>query len=110
MEHPYVLDRNGKFKMYDMGSMWRVFGLTPTKVELGHLLCAGEPLNLGEEYVVITTKVRHVNKAIFLPKSIQLWKVLKEISKKYKIVILGERVVEMRREYDCITHEVFGLY
>jgi hypothetical protein len=107
-ESPYSVDNFSHQFLITDGVVAKI-GIPPRKVELGHLLCKGEPLNIGP-YIVMTTKIRHVEKKDFMPLSIQLWKVLRELSSKYKIVILGEREVEMRREYDMFKSNIFGLY
>src|SRR5208283_5410839 len=83
----------------------------PTKPELGHLLCKGQSLSIGD-YIVITTKVRTVPKSMFYPLSIQLWATLQKLSEKYKFVILGEREVEARKEYIKYyeNNTIFGIY
>jgi hypothetical protein len=73
-------------------------------------LCSGSSLKLNEPYIVITTKVRCMSRQAFFPMSIQLWSVLKAISKRYKMVVLGERKIELNREYAGIRNEVFGIY
>lgn len=108
-EPPYVLDSR-ELPFYDSGDFIRVFGLTYKKAEMAHLLCKGTSLNLGEEYIVITTKARQLTKSSFFGPSIQLWDVLRKLSQKYKIVVLGERVVEMRKEYDSLRDQIFGIY
>jgi hypothetical protein len=98
-EPPYVLEAPTKWG----GStdvLVRELGINPQKVEMGHLLCKGESLNLGNDYIVITTKIRAVKPDFFYNSSNELWDVLRQISKKYKIVILGERKVEVRKEYE----------
>jgi hypothetical protein len=109
-EPPYILELDSPVYGGDCGVLVQKLGLTPQKAEMAHFLCKGAPLNLGEEYIVITTKLRQLEKYLFLPLSVELWKVLRELSKKYKIVVLGERVVEMRKEYDNIKSSVFGIY
>jgi len=108
-EAPYSIDK-GQYPFLDTQSLVRRYGLQPKKPELSNLLCMGYSLNLGEEYIVITTKVREVPRKMFYPLSISLWKVLNSLSKKYKIVILGERKVEMRKEYIQFSDCIFGLY
>lgn len=109
-EPPYVLvDRSNVFGG-DANAFVQRLKMIPQKAEMAHLLCKGDSLNLGEEYLVITTKLRHVHKNFFYPRSIELWNVLRRLSTKYKIVILGERCVEMRKEYATIQNEVFGIY
>jgi hypothetical protein len=99
----------------DFNQNWdlkKTFNILPQKPELGYLLCRGASLNLGEEYIVITTKIREMNRNIFFPLSIKLWNVLNKLSQKYKIVVLGEREVEMRREYQIpeLRNAIFGIY
>lgn len=84
--------------------------MTPRKPELAHLLAKGTSLQLDAPYLVLHTKCRHVNKHILFPNSIHLWRMLKQLSQKYYIVILGEKIVEMRKEYEGIKHEVFSMY
>lgn len=111
-EPPYVLDPVGVSHKYggDCQHLVNLLRITPQKAEMSQYLCKGTSLNLGEEYIVITTKLRHIPKNFFYPRSIELWRTLQKLSAKYKIVILGERHVEMRREYQHIQNEVFGIY
>jgi hypothetical protein len=107
---PYVLESNPTKWGGSIESFVQRFTITPQKVELAHLLCKGMPLNLGEKYIVITTKVRHIDRPVLFPLLEQFWPILKKLSNKYKIVVLGEKQVEMRKEYDKIRNEVFGIY
>lgn len=107
-EPPYVLDTR-EFTFYDCGDFIRVFKLGYKKAEMAHLLCKGTPLDVGE-YIVITTKARQLTKTAFFGPSIQMWEVLRKLSAKYKIVVLGERVVEMRKEYNVYENQIFGIY
>jgi hypothetical protein len=109
-EPPYVIESKSARFGGDTTSLVNLLNLKPQKIEMAHLLCKGSPLNLGEEYIVITTKLRQVEKNIFYPHSIELWKTIRKLSSKYKIVILGERTVEMRKEYSSIQSSVFGIY
>jgi len=109
LEPPYTIDK-GQYPFLDTQSLVRRYKLHPRKPELSNLLCRGISLNVGEEYIVITTKVREVPRKLFYPLSINLWKVLNSLSKKYKIVILGERTVEMRKEYIQFSDRLFGIY
>ena len=88
----------------------RKLNMKPQKINMVNLLCKGTPLNLSEEYIVITTKVREMEKGFFTCHSASLWTTLRVLSSKYKIVILGERVVEMRKEYITCSNSVFGIY
>ena len=109
-EPPYILQATSNKYGGDAGELVKKLNITPQKAEMAHLLCKGKSLNLGEEYIVITTKLRHIQKNNFFPHLIELLRVLNRLSKKYKIVILGERIVEMRKEYVNIQNEVFGIY
>lgn len=108
-EAPYRIQ--GQHKFYDTIALLQQHKITPVKPELSHLLCKGQSLNIGQ-YIVVTTKIRGINKYRYYPNSISLYKALKEINQKYKIVILGERIVERRKEYDNpeIKDGIFGIY
>jgi hypothetical protein len=87
------------------------FQIVPQKPNYKHLLCKGSSLNLGEEYIVITTKLRYFEKNIFYRLSPKLWNALFILSKRYRIVILGERVVEMCPDYlDHGANQIYGIY
>ena len=107
-EPPYILERNSITYGGAVDMLVKKINLPPQKPKLGHILCKGTSLNLDEEYIVITTKVRELERSIIAPLFSQMWKILTQISQKYKIVILGERVVEMRKEYE--NKPVFGIY
>ena len=51
-----------------------------------------------------------LSKHVFYPRLLNYGKYIKKLSNKYKIVILGERAVEMRKEYESSKSNVFGLY
>lgn len=109
-EPPYRLNV-GQYPFMATATVIQQLQITPIRVDLRHLLCKGESLNIGD-YIVITTKVRGLNRNNFLPKTIHLWKPLREINKNYKIVILGEREVEMRNEYTIpqVKNTIFSIY
>jgi hypothetical protein len=90
------------------------FGIIPQKPQhsqFKHLLCKGKSLNLGEEYIVITTKIRYFDKPTLYRFFPQLWQVLRDLSKKYRIVVLGERVVEMCQDYrNHGSNQIYGIY
>src|SRR5271166_6620448 len=109
-EHPYVLEEKSTTYNGAVDNLLPKINLSPQKAEMGHLLCAGNSLNLEEEYIVITTKVRELSRDIFAPLSWSLWNMLKQLATKYKIVILGERVVETRKEYINKGNTIYGIY
>jgi hypothetical protein len=90
------------------------FNITPQKPQRSvyiPLLCKGNSLKLDQEYIVLTTKLRYFDKSTFYRLSPKLWKIIKELSKKYKIVVLGERVVEMCQDYkDHGENQIYGIY
>jgi hypothetical protein len=110
-EAPYKFDSTP----YRYLSQWDIikdYKINPQKPNLSYLLCKGEPLNLNEPYIVLTTKVRFVDKRGLYPVLPRLWRTLNELSKKYKLVILGEREVERSKEYSVLNNfmEVHCLY
>ena len=109
-EPPYTYSDNNYPIIHTLNVMTGLHTPPKTPTQLSNLLCRGNSLNIGEKYVVITTKIRGITKKAFYPKSIKLWKILRELSQKYKIVILGERIVEKNREYTINSSFIFGIY
>lgn len=109
-EPPYIVEEKSNHYGGYIDLILNKINVLPHKTELAYLLCKGVTLNLDSEYIVITTKVRHVDKKILLPMINELWSVLQNLSKKYKIVILGERIVEMRKEYNMDPNGIYGIY
>ena len=113
-EPPYVLEQVSEKFCGDMNGLIDKINIRPQKAELGHLLCKGTSLNIGE-YIVITTKIRDINRTTFDAMAPNFWSVLQKLANKYKIVILGERKVETRKEYN-VEHKrsgrpiPFGIY
>lgn len=112
-EGPYIYNK-GQFSFRSAEGLIQDFNIIPTKPQrhtFVPLLCKGSSLNLGQEYIVLTTKLRYFDKSVFYKLSPKLWKVVKELSKKYKIVVLGERVVEMCQDYkDHGENQIYGIY
>ena len=107
-EPPYTINLN-QYPFLDAQDLVKKFRLKPRKPELSHLLCDGKSLDIGE-YIVITTKIREAPRNLLYPLFIELWGTLRQLSKKYKIVVLGERTVEMRKEYIGHSNTIFGIY
>jgi hypothetical protein len=111
---PYVFDNNIKCKHIDLDGIAKIItglNIIPNNPNIENI-CVGSSLNLNEEYIVITTKIRHISKKLLFPLLPQLWVVLREVAKKYKIVILGERFVERSKEYSVSgnVESTFGIY
>lgn len=87
------------------------FNCPPTKSELGHLLCKGNSLNLDSEYVVLTTKVRYLERSHFDSVSREFFDVINKLSQKYRIVILGEKVLEKNKDYiNWTDQQIYCIY
>lgn len=109
-EAPYKITEN-KHPYYRLDSIVTSHNIIPHKPEFVNLLCQGTPLDLDEPYLVFNTKVRSLSQSHLKEKIPEFWDLLRELSKKYKIVILGEKVVEMSKEYQIYTSEhVYSLY
>jgi|SRR5579859_935428 len=108
-EYPYKL--NGNYPFYEHILIYTNFGILPQKPELSHLLCKGNPLQLDSEYIVITTKLRYFPRGTFDSYSPILWNIVAQLTKKYKLVVLGERQVEMNQEYQHHTSQhIYSIY
>jgi hypothetical protein len=109
-EKPYVLD-NGQYPYCGLSEMVTDYRIVPHKPELAYLLCKGTPLEVGGPYIVINTKTRSLPQYHIEGMMPQFWKLLNQLSEKYKIVILGEKVVEMNTEYQIYTEQhIYSLY
>lgn len=106
---PYSFEQE-QFSPLNIYNMVRHLNLIPQKPDLDNILCVGNSLNLTEEYIVITTKIRGISRSVLLPSLTKLWRILQQLSSKYKIVILGEREVEQNKEYGNISDIVYSIY
>lgn len=107
-EPPYHIGV-GQFPFYDTLHLLQHFSIPPVRPNLSTILSKGIPL-CPDPYIVLTTKVRGLDLRTTGAKLPQLWEVLKSLP--YKIVILGERHVEMRKEYEVpeLRDRIWGLY
>lgn len=98
-------------RLYHAGYLIDDFQLAPKMPQMAKYLCKGTPLNIGE-YVVITTKVREVPKDRYDQHKQELYDLLKQISTLYPVVLLGEKVLEIRKEYVILqkNNTLFCLY
>jgi hypothetical protein len=98
-------------RLYHAGYLIDDYHLIPKMPQMAKYLCKGIPLNIGE-YVVITTKVREVPKARYDQHKQELYDLIRQISDKYPIVILGEKILEIRKEYVILqkNNTLFCLY
>lgn len=108
---PYNIN-TGKAPFLSIDQICR-HGIEPKKPELASVLCKGTSLDLVEPYIVINTKVRYVSQLSLDDIIREFWTLLNSLSEKYKIVILGERVIEMTPEYQLHNSNgtyIFSLY
>lgn len=107
---PYKFDVNGVFPFFPVERIINEINDKPIKPNLD-CLCKGNSLNIGE-YIVITTKMRQFPISSFEQMKPILTEKLQNLATKYKIVILGEREVEMTKEYTNSVNrgQVFGIY
>jgi len=108
-EAPYVFDYEDH-TIWDLSSVLPTMEILPSVSNLSNILCAGNSLNLNEEYIVITTKIRGISKPLFFGVAAPFWKILKNLSQKYKIVILGEREIENSKENIYNRSTIFNIY
>lgn len=108
---PYVLTDEPGIPFYGLVSICQDNNISPVKPCLQHLLCKGSPLQLDGEYIVMVTKVRYLSRSSLDTKVKEMWDVIRQLSAKYKVVILGEREVQMHEGYVQIgTNDVYSIY
>jgi hypothetical protein len=111
-EPPYVFVPNppSPFPFFPTARIVRELNQKPIKANIDNL-CAGTLLNIGP-YIVIQTKVRQFHLTTFNQIKSQLTPALQSLSSKFTIVILGEKEVQITKEYntDHNRGQVFGLY
>jgi hypothetical protein len=114
-DNRYTIESPGKFPFSPINDLLfdlnRIYHIPLQKPNYAKYLCKGESLNIGE-YIVINTKVRNFNNAKYRQIYNVFYKILNELSLKYKIVILGEKEIERNVEYSCPANinNIFGLY
>lgn len=92
-EPPYIFD-HGDYPVIQTYYTYSDLSIIIKNPKLEYLLAKGNSLNLNQEYIVITTKIRTLPKNVFNDISKNFWVILNDLSKKYKIVILGEKEIE----------------
>ena len=109
-EYPYVFDKVPHQAIHTFNTIRNFSPIA--KPNLQHILCKGAPFSVDSEYIIITTKIRMISKNKFLPLSIDLWRVLKQLSNKYKIVIMGEKSLDESIAYrqDLPENVAYSIY
>jgi hypothetical protein len=111
-EHPYKLNI-GQYPKQWPSDLCKRHNIPMILPKLQHLLCKGILLNIDREYIVITTKIRYISKSYYTSSinQMQFWHIMRQLSDRYKIVIMGEKVVEMNKEYTENGHNVvYSIY
>ena len=111
-EYPYKLNI-GQYLRQWPSDLFKNHNIPMIMPKLQHLLCKGLLLNLDKEYIVLTTKIRYINKDYFLKiiDRAQYWHIIRQLSEKYKIVVMGERIIEMNKEYSLHGEKaVYSIY
>jgi hypothetical protein len=98
-EAPYQVTDILDCPYQDLPSICSNYGLNPEKPRLADELCYGEPLDISDEYIVMHTKTRYMRRSTLNDLGRDLWNVLQDLTKRYKLVVMGERSVEPRLEY-----------
>lgn len=101
-EHPYVLQPRSASFRGDLSGLLSLLNMQPQRPNLSQYLCKGLAINVNP-YVVLTTKVREMNRT---PTIHEMYRILQN----HNVVVLGERVVEMRKEYINNRTPVYGIY
>ena len=87
------------------------FAITMTHPDLAHIICDPNYYHGLSNYIVINTKVRALNKPVFDKIKVPFWNIMRQITAKKKIVILGERTIQMNHEYAYLgSMHVWSLY
>lgn len=110
-EHPYILLPKPEAPFYGLVSLCNDNGIDIVNPNLSKIMCKGEPLSLNQEYIVLNTKIRYLDRYYLDSIIPQFWAILNMLGDKYKIVILGEKSVEMHRGYEEIGNRyVYSIY
>jgi hypothetical protein len=109
-EPPYLItdDDHPHLSLVDIHNHYNIPVVKP---ELAHILCKGDSLNLDNEYVALSTKLRYFNRTKFNEIAPQFFEIINQLTNKYKVVVLGERIVEMNAEYQYWgANEIYSIY
>lgn len=110
-EAPYELTSEDGIPFYGMVSICNDNKIPPVKPNLVHLLCKGTPLNIGQEYLVLNTKIRYLARDQLDLRVMEFWSMMQRLAQRYKIVIVGERVVEFNHGYlEMGPNAVYSIY
>lgn len=81
-EPPFIFD-DGNYTYRDQETILKEFSLTPQKPNLRKEFCEGTPLDIKSKYIVLTTKVRYLNKTHYKEIYNDFWQTINALSNKY---------------------------
>lgn len=106
----YILFGGVNCPMHEFSDLANL-GIKPTLPRAAHLLCKTSPHVINDPYILLTTKVRQLNKDIYDEFKDKFVSSLNNLSNKYKIVLIGEREIESNPEYDVYgNRHIYSIY
>jgi len=107
-EPPYYFDQVSYTPIHTFNTTKNIF--IPYQPNIQYLLCKGFSLNIKDEYIVVSTKVRGIKRRNFFPVINDLLIAIRILAQKYTIVIMGERDVEKSGENVVNSDFIYGIY
>jgi len=103
---------NDKSKSFPFVPTENLFNnITPVVPRFSIQLHCDNYIPISEEYIVITTKIRQLHINLYKKTKDSLLNSLNKLSEKYKIVILGEREIEINNEYSHYgSKHIYNIY
>lgn len=107
----FVID--DKSKNFEYITTYSIFNgmLTPVLPRFYDVLKSEKPNIIDGDYICITTKVRQLDVLLYNEIKNDFISILTEISKKYKLVLIGEQIIEMNNEYNIFGNNyIYSIY
>jgi len=107
----FVID--DKSKNFEYITTYTLFNgmLSPVLPRFYDVLKPEKINTIEDDYICVTTKVRQLDVALYNKIKNDFISVLSKISKKYKLVLIGERIVEMNNEYNIFGNKyIYSIY
>ena len=96
---PYVIT-DEQFPFRTVEDLYIHGKLAPIVTDYGSILCDPNYTHNFKKYIVVNTKLRIFRKADYLKLKAPFFSALRLASKKYMVVVLGERQLEYNKEYN----------
>lgn len=107
----YIYHSNSNFPLRSVAQISSELNIYPQKPNLQSFFCKGNDLKLDRHYLVLSTKVRFLDRKIWNKVKEKFFEILNSKSSKYYFVLLGEKEVEMNTEYQIFgTDGIYSLY